>query len=85
MTGPIDPSPPETTGNADDIRERSRTELYRRKAGECLAHAERVTGTLDKARWLQLAESWQKLADRTESTYEAEDVSPHSGSDATGD
>lgn len=85
MTEPSDSLPADNTGNMHDSREQSRTGLYRRKAGECLAHAERVTAIQDKARWLQLAESWQKLADRTEGAYEADDFSQRSSSDTTGD
>jgi hypothetical protein len=37
-------------------------ELCWRKSAECLVHAQQATNTMDKARWLELADSWQALA-----------------------
>ena len=43
-----------------------RAEEYRRKAQECVAHAQRVSSAADKATWLQMAENWQRLAENAE-------------------
>jgi hypothetical protein len=40
-----------------------RAEEYRRKAQECVAHAQRAANAGDKATWLQMAENWQRLAE----------------------
>ena len=36
---------------------------YSKLAEECRQHAEKAMSGLDKERWLQLAESWLRLAD----------------------
>ena len=41
-----------------------RVEEYRRKAQECVAHAQRATDLGDKATWLNMAENWQTLAEK---------------------
>jgi hypothetical protein len=40
-----------------------RAKEYRRKAEECVGHAQRATDPADKATWLRMAENWQKLAE----------------------
>ena len=39
------------------------SERYRRYAGECLRIAQETADPADKARLLQMAEAWMKLAD----------------------
>jgi hypothetical protein len=39
---------------------------YRMKAEECREHAEQVTSPLDRARWLELAAEWIRLAEDAE-------------------
>lgn len=67
MIEPADAPSPQNSLRDAALSAEDKSVLYRRKSSECLAHAERVTGAENKAQWLQLAESWQKLADRTES------------------
>jgi hypothetical protein len=39
---------------------------YRRKALECIALAGRATSPENQTNWLQMAESWQRLAESNE-------------------
>jgi hypothetical protein len=43
-----------------------RAEEFRGNADECRRQAQRSLCHEDKARWLKLAEGWQKLAENTE-------------------
>jgi len=35
---------------------------YQKRAADCLERAEIVTGPIDRARWVQLAEQWSALS-----------------------
>lgn len=39
---------------------------YRRRSAECLALAQRISDSEDKAKMLEIAEAWRRLADWSE-------------------
>jgi hypothetical protein len=47
-------------------------ERYRRYASECLKLAQSIASEVDKALFLQMAESWRRLAERREVRHEAQ-------------
>jgi hypothetical protein len=56
----------------------SRTEMYRRRAVECIEQAELAKNRSVRQTFLELASHWNELADRTE-IEDAEDSLPDTG------
>ncbi len=54
---------------------------YRRKAKECRRQAEATDDVLLKMHWLELADTWQGLADSAERVYTLARVRPVTGNE----